>query len=190
MKVLAISGSPRPQGNTQALLEHVLEPLREAGHECELIRIGGRDVRGCTACRKCFEFADNNCHGRDDYLNEIMPKVFEADVLILGSPTYFADVTTEMKAFIDRVGYVAGATNGLKRKIGAAVVVARREGGIRAFDTINHLFTIREMITVGSSYWNDGIAGPKGAIEQDEEGLRVAKTLGENIAWLAEKLEN
>lgn len=190
MKVVAINGSPRRDGNTHDMLEAALQPLVDAGHNCEIIQIGGKDVRGCTACAKCREIKDRTCHGRRDYLNEIMPSVFDADVILLGSPTYFADVTTEMKAFIDRVGYVAGSNGGLlKRKLGAAIVVARRDGAIHAFDTMNHLFTISQMITVGSQYWNDGFGAPKGAVVGDQEAMDIMFTLGHNIAWLAEKLE-
>lgn len=191
MKVVAINGSPRHDGNTHDMLQAALEPLADANHECEIISIGGKDVRGCTACGKCREIKDRACHGRKDYLNEIMPSIWDADVIILGSPTYFADVTTEMKAFIDRVGYVARSNDHLlKRKIGAAVVTMRREGGIHAFDTMNHLFTINQMITVGSSYWNDGVGSPKGSAANDQEAMDIMFTLGHNIAWLLEELEN
>lgn len=190
MKVVAINGSPRRGGNTHDMLEAALSPLVEAGHDCEIIQIGGKDVRGCTGCAKCRETKDNACHGRNDYLNEIMPRVYDADIIILGSPTYFADVTSEMKSFIDRIGYVSGSNGGLlKRKLGAAVVVARRDGAIHAFDTMNHLFTISQMITVGSRYWNDGFGSPKGSAVGDQEAMEIMSTLGENIAWLAEKLE-
>ena len=190
MEVVAINGSPRRDGNTYEMLQAAIKPIADVGHTCEIINIGAKDVRGCTGCGKCREIKDGNCHGRKDYLNEIMPKVFKADVIILGSPTYFADVSAEMKAFIDRIGYVARSNDDLlRRKLGAAVVVARREGGIHAFDTMNHLFTISQMITVGSSYWNDGFGSGKGMVAEDAEAMDVMTTLGHNIAWLAEKLE-
>jgi multimeric flavodoxin WrbA len=190
MNVVAVSGSARRAGNTALLLETVLQPLREAGHECELIEIAGKDIRGCTACGRCREHRDGQCHGRSDFINELMPKLFEADAILLGSPTYFADVSTEMKALIDRVGYVARhQPELLARKPGAAVVAVRRGGAIHALDTLNHFFLISEMILVGSSYWNIGIGREKGEVEEDAEGMRTMKRLGENLAWVLDRIE-
>ena len=108
MKVIAINGSPRKNGNTRLLLEAVLEPLAKAGWETEYVQIGGKAIQGCRACFKCWETKDNRCiFGGKDVFNETFAKVLEADAVILGSPTYFADVSTEMKAFIDRAGFVA-----------------------------------------------------------------------------------
>ncbi len=189
MKVVGVNGSARRQGNTAALIETVFEPLRDAGHECELIELAGKDIRGCTACGVCREKADLRCHGRQDDGNAVIEALFAADAILLGSPTYFADVTAEMKALIDRAGYVArGNGNPLARKPAAAVVAVRRGGAIHAFDTLNHFFLIGEMLVVGSSYWNMGIGGPKGAVSGDEEGLGTMRRLGENLAWVLEKL--
>jgi len=189
MRVVAVNGSARRGGNTAMLIESVFEPLRAAGHECELIELARRDIRGCTACGKCREKADRQCHGRKDDGNEVITKLFEADAIVLGSPTYFADVTPELKAIIDRAGYVArGNGNPLARKPGAAVVAVRRGGAIHAFDTINHFFLIGEMVVVGSSYWNLGIGGPKGAVAEDDEGIATMQRLGENMAWVMARL--
>lgn len=189
MKVVAVNGSARRQGNTAMLIEAAFGPLREAGHDCELIELAGKDVRGCTACGVCREKADRQCHGRRDDGNAVIDALFGADAVLLGSPTYFADVTAEMKALIDRAGYVArGNGNVFARKPGAAVVAVRRGGAIHAFDTINHFFLIGEMIVVGSSYWNVGVGGPKGAVESDEEGMATMRRLGENLAWVLERL--
>jgi multimeric flavodoxin WrbA len=189
MKVVAVNGSARKGGNTAQLIEAVFVPLREAGIECELIELGAKDVRGCTACRKCFETQDGQCHGRKDYLLEVLPKLWEADGIILGSPTYFADVTTEMKALIDRAGYVSMSNGGLlKRKVGSAVVAVRRGGGIHVFDSINHLFQISQMVVVGSTYWNLGYGREKGEVQDDAEGMRNMAHIGTNMAWLLGKL--
>jgi multimeric flavodoxin WrbA len=189
MKVVAVNGSARRGGNTARLIEAVFAPLAEAGIECELIELAAKDVRGCTACRKCFEAKDGTCHGRKDYLLEVLPKLWEAAAIILGSPTYFADITTEMKALIDRAGYVSMANGGLlRRKVGAGVVAVRRGGGIHVFDSINHLFFISQMVVVGSTYWNLGYGREKGEVEQDAEALRNMANLGENIAWMLGKL--
>ena len=115
--------------------------------------------------------------------------MIEADGIILGSPTYFTDVTTEMKALIDRAGFVAMANNSLfKHKVGAAVVAVRRAGSVHVFDTLNHLFLISQMIIPGSNYWNMGIGLAKGEVESDEEGIQTMKVLGENMAWLLKKI--
>jgi multimeric flavodoxin WrbA len=189
MKVVAVSGSARKNGNTARLIEHVFEPLREAGIDCELIQLAGKEVRGCTACMKCREVKDGQCHGRKDFGNEVIDALRDADGIILGSPTYFADVSAEMKAIIDRVGYVSMGNGGFfTRKPGAAVVAVRRGGAIHVFDTINHFFLIGQMFVVGSSYWNVGIGREKGEIENDEEGLRTMRRLGENMAWLLERI--
>lgn len=189
MKVVAVCGSARKNGNTAQLIETVFGPLRDAGIECELVQLAGKDVRGCTACQKCREMKDGQCHGRNDFGNEVIDKLRDADGIILGSPTYFADVSAEMKAIIDRVGYVSMGNGGMHiRKPGAAVVAVRRAGAIHVFDTMNHFFLINQMIVVGSSYWNLGIGREKGEVADDAEGLRTMLKLGENMAWLLGKL--
>ncbi len=189
MKIVAVNGSARKGGNTTILLETVLAPLSDAGHECVLIELAGKDVRGCTACGRCREKADGRCYGRKDFGNEVMAELFSADAIVLGSPTYFADVTAEMKALIDRAGYVGRSKPELlARKPGAAVVAVRRAGAMHVFDTINHFFTISEMIVVGSSYWNIGIGREKGEVEGDAEGMRTMQRLGENLGWVLERL--
>jgi multimeric flavodoxin WrbA len=114
----------------------------------------------------------------------------EADGIILGSPTYFSMMTPELKALIDRAGFV-GIFNGhmFRRKVGAAVVAVRRAGAIPTFDAINHFFLISEMIVPGSSYWNVGVGLKKGDVENDEEGLEIMETLGKNMVWLIKKLK-
>ncbi len=189
MKVVAFNGSPREDGNTSILLGYVLREIEAEGIETELVQIGGRKIAGCTACRECFRNQDRQCSVTDDILNDCFAKMAAADGIIIGSPTYFTDVTSETKALIDRAGYVARANGGLfRRKVGAAVLAVRRQGALHAFDSINHMFLISEMIVPGSTYWNVGIGGDKGAVEQDEEGIRTMQTLGRNMAWLIKRL--
>ncbi|MHB8741119.1 MAG: flavodoxin family protein, partial [Coriobacteriia bacterium] len=158
MKVVAFSGSARKGGNTARMLQRVLGVLEAEGIETELIELAGQKAQGCTVCLKCREKADRRCHGRKDAINECIVKAGEADGIIIGSPVYFADITPEAKALIDRLGYVAGANPGmLERKVGAAVVAERRAGAVHAFDSIMHLFMIRQMVVPGSRYWNLGI---------------------------------
>lgn len=185
MKVLAINGSPRRDGNTSILIQHALEPLQSAGIETEVYQLGGQLLHGCTACMQCRTRQDRRCAITSDKMNEAIAKVIEADGIIIASPTYFADVTTETKALMDRTGYVSLSNGGLlRRKVGAAIVAVRRGGEIHAFDTINHFFLINQMIVPGSCYWNMGFGREKGEVLKDEEGLRTMKVLGENMAWL------
>ena len=185
MKVLAINGSPRKGGNTELMIKEAFKALEAGGVETELIHLGGKEVNGCTACGKCRTEKDGRCHISNDLINHCIEKMVEADGIILGSPVYFADITTELKALMDVSGYaLRGAGNPLRRKVGAGVVVARRAGGMTAFDSINRFFLIGEMIIPGSSYWNVGYGKEKGDVLNDEEGLKTMRTLGENMAWL------
>lgn len=189
MKVVAFNGSARKDGNTAILTNRAFGALQEQNIETELVQLAGQTIRGCTACGKCFENKDKQCVFTDDPVNEYIAKMDEADGIILASPTYFADISAELKALIDRAGFVSRANgNMFRRKVGAAIVAVRRAGAIHAFDTINHFFLIGEMIVPGSSYWNIGFGLNKGDAESDEEGLQTMQTLGENIAWLLKKI--
>lgn len=188
MKVVAFNGSGRKDGNTATLIRHVLRTLEEEGIETELIQMAGEPMHGCKACRTCYETKNERCIIEDDNVNDYVQKMKAADGIILGSPTYFSMMTSEMKALIDRTGYVARANNHLfKRKIGAAVVAVRRAGGMPTFDAINHFFLISQMIVPGSTYWNLGFGNKKGEVEKDDEGLKTMETLGKNMAWLIMK---
>jgi multimeric flavodoxin WrbA len=188
MKVVAFNGSARKNGNTAILIREVFAELQNESIETEMIQLAGKTIRGCTACRKCFENKDKRCSIDDDFANECIEKMLDADGIILASPTYFADVTAEMKALIERAGYVARANpDMLKRKAGAAVVAIRRAGSIHTFDTLNHFFLISQMIVPGSSYWNIGIGRAIGDVEQDVEGIETMRTLGRNMSWLLKK---
>lgn len=189
MKVVAFNGSPKRDGNTVRLLRYALAELEDAGIETELVQVGGKPLRGCIACMKCFERRNGRCANETDEMNGFIEAMTGADGILIGSPTYYADITSETKALIDRAGFVAGANGGLfRRKLGAAVVVNRRAGAIHAFDSINHLFLISEMIVVGSSYWNIGIGLAPGDVDADAEGVRIMQTLGRNMAWTLQRL--
>jgi len=189
MKVIAFNGSPRKDGNTSILIGYVLEELKKAGINTELIDLAGKKLHGCIACYGCARNQDRQCAVKDDDLNGCIEKILEADGIILGSPTYFTDVSTEIKALIDRAGLVS-KVNGdmLKRKVGAAVVAVRRAGCLHTFGTINNFFLINQMIVPGSNYWNMGIGRDKGEVEKDQEGIMTMKVLGQNMAWLLERL--
>ena len=190
MKVVAFNGSARKNGNTAILLKRVLKALEAEGIETELIQLAGQQIRGCTACRTCFETKNHRCAITDDKVNAYIQKMTRADGIILGSPTYFGMMSPEMKALIDRAGFVCRATpDALKYKVGAAVAVARRAGAMTTFDAINHFFLINQMIVPGSSYWNIGIGHKKGEVEKDEEAMKTMDDLGRNMAWLIKKIK-
>lgn len=189
MKIVGFNGSARKDGNTAILIRYAFEALEKEGFETELVQFQGKKIRGCIACFKCFENKDQRCAVKNDVLNDCIEKMGAADGIIIGSPTYFADVSTETKALIDRAGMVARANDHMfKRKIGAAIVAVRRAGSIHAFDSINHFFLIGQMIVPGSSYWNIGIGQNAGDVEKDEEGIGIMRDLGANMAWLIKKI--
>jgi len=158
MKVVAFNGSARKKGNTRILIDTVLDILKKEDIEAELVNLAGEKISGCTACMQCFEKRDQNCSGIDDFINDCIAKMIQADGIILASPTYFANVSTEMKALIDRAGLVAFANPGLLRhKVGAAITVAQRTGASQAFMAMNTFFACFEMFIVGSNYPNMAI---------------------------------
>ncbi len=190
MKVIAFNGSARKDGNTALLVTYVFDELKAEGIETELVQLAGKPIQGCKACYTCFEKKDQRCIQKNDFVNECIEKMIEADGIILASPTYFADISSELKALIDRAGMVAKANDDLfKRKIGAAIVAVRRAGSIHAFDSINHFFFISQMIVPGSNYWNMGFGRDKGEVQKDEEGVQIMKTLGKNMAWLLKRIQ-
>lgn len=189
MKVVAFNGSARKDGNTAALLKHVLAELETEGINTELVQLGGRQLQGCIACFKCFKNRDKHCSVDNDMLNECIDMMLQADGIIMGSPTYFANVSTNIKSLIDRAGLVAKANSDMfARKTGAAVVAVRRAGAIHVFNSINHFYFINQMVVPGSSYWNIGQGLNPGDVEKDDEGIKTMSDLGRNMAWLMKKL--
>jgi len=190
MNVVAFNGSPRIKGNTTILLNTVLDELKNEGITTELVSLAGKNLPGCCACLKCFETKDGRCAVTGDILNDCLDKMRAADGIILGSPTYFSDVTAGMKALIERAGMTARANPEiLRRKVGAGVVAVRRAGAMHAFTSLNLFFLIGEMIVVGSSYWNIGIGREAGEVEKDAEAIQTMKTLGRNMAWLVKRIQ-
>lgn len=189
MYALAVNGSPRKEGNTELLLREVLTELKDAGWKTELVKVGGTSIRGCIACQKCFENKNNECSVKKDKFNDVFSKMLKADALILGSPTYFAAVSADLKALIERAGYVAYANNhAFSGKIGAAVVAVRRGGATHVYDTINHMFQMSRMIIPGSTYWNMGFGLGKGEVLKDDEGLANMRHLAKCIDWLGKAI--
>ena len=190
MKCVAINGSTRKQGNTALLIEMVFEVLRSQGIDCELLQIGNQTIQGCTGCGTCRKQKNNQCVITDDSVNDYVKRLADSDAILLGSPTYFADVTANMKALIERLGRVAAANDSLfSHKIGASIVAVKRAGGIHAFNTLNNFFLVSNMVVVGSCYWNVGFGGAIGEVQQDRTAQTTMETLGKNIAWLMKKLD-
>ncbi len=187
MKVVAFNGSPRQGGNTEQMIEKVFEVLRARDIECERIDIARKPLRGCMACYGCFSNGER-CVQEDD-LNEWFAKACAADAMLVGSPTYFANVSAETKAFLDRVGLLARVTGALNRKPYAAIVAVRRGGAVPTFDAILRMAQINQMIAVGSTYWNYAFGREIGEIQADDEGMENMQNLGENLAWLLAKIK-
>jgi Multimeric flavodoxin WrbA len=191
MKVVAFNGSPRVNGNTAQSLKIVLAELEKEGIETEVVQLGGRKVFGCLACGKCGENKDNRCARKDDEMNTFIEKIEGADGIIIGSPTYFSNVSSEVKALIDRCGYVAKANGGdlLRGKVGTSVVSVRRAGSTFAYSAINFFFGIAEMIICSSSYWNMTLSCNPGDVQNDAEGIQTFQVLGKNMEKLLKQVK-
>ena len=189
MKVIGFNGSARKDGNTSILIRKVFDELEAEGIETRLVNLGPQSVSGCLACMKCFEKKDGHCAQDKDALNEWLDDMAAADGIILGTPVYFANISGQIKCFMDRAWMVARANGSLfRRKVGAAVVAARRAGAVTTFHALNAYFTISEMIVVGSAYWNMAYGREKGESLQDAEGMQIMATLGKNMAWLLKSM--
>ena len=182
-KVVAFNGSPRKDGNTSILIRRILDELENEGIETELVQVGGQMIRGCTDCRRCFENRDRRCVFDDDIVNDCIGKMVDADGIILASPVYFLDVTSEMKALIDRAGVVARANDGpFRRKAAIAAAAVRRSGANHTVDTMLHFMLYSGMMVTGAPVI--GIGRDIGDVRKDEEGMARAKEAGKNMAWL------
>jgi len=191
MKVVALNGSARKDGNTAILLNLVLDELKAEGIETELIQMAGRAPQGCLACYKCFKNKDKRCSVDKDIVNRVIEKMLAADGILLGSPTYFSDVSAGMRAFIERCGFVGRANDYMfKRKVGAAVVAVRRAGAVPAFNSMNLFLHYMQTVMPGASYWSLGIGRDPGEVLTDKEGVQTMKDLGQNMAWLLKKLRD
>lgn len=184
MKVLIINGSPTVNGNTSIALSEMEKVFAKNGIETEIIQIGNKVIRGCIACRQCFE--KGKCVF-DDIVNEIAPKFEACDGLVVGSPVYYASANATLVAFLDRLFYSTKFDKTMK--VGASVVVARRGGLSATFDELNKFFTISGMPIASSQYWNSVHGGKPGEALEDAEGLQTMRTLAENMTFLMRSIE-
>lgn len=179
MKVILINGSPNQHGCTYTALKEVAQALAASGIDSEIIHIGSAVIRGCIGCRYC---AKNGKCVHDDLVNELAPKLIEADGLVFGSPVYYAGISGQLKSFMDRLFFTYGRK--LAYKPAAAVVSARRGGCVSTFDDINRYFAGCCMPIVPSQYWNIVHGYCAEDVIKDEEGLQTMRTLGANMAWM------
>lgn len=180
MKVLLINGSPRKEGNTNVALSEAAHQLEKNGIEAEIFWIGVKPVRGCIACNKCKENADNKCVFNDDITNEVIAKMADCDAIIIGAPVYWGQPAAQAQALQQRMLYAGGAM--FRGKPAAVVTVCRRGGASAAFQTLQMPFQMCNMPIVTSQYWNIAYGRSEGEAAQDVEGLQTMRTLANNMA--------
>ena len=185
-KLIGINGSSRKDGNTAIIIGKVFEELNKEGIETELIQLADYEIQPCRGCFACK--GRGNCVFAKDGFAKIFRCMVEAHGIILGSPVYSADVSAKMKAFLERGGVVVATNPGLLRhKVGASVAAVRRAGGMTTVDTMNHFMLNKEMIVVGSTYWNMVYGKDIEDVLSDDEGMANMRNLGENMAWLIKR---
>lgn len=190
MKVVAFNGSPRKEGNTYNAIKIVTSELEKEGILTEIIHVGNQPLSGCMACGSCGKNQDERCVLPEEAFNEWVQKAKEADGIILGSPVHYSSIAANMKSFLDRLFYVAGANKGLLRhKVGASVAAVRRSGGVATFHQLNTYLNYAEMFIPSSNYWNVIHGAAPGEALQDEEGVQIMRVLGKNMAYLLKLLE-
>jgi multimeric flavodoxin WrbA len=186
MKVLLISGSPKPNGNTAQLLQECVKVIQEAGVEAEIVSLAGKKIEACIACLKCSKTGE--C-GLDDGLNEIIGKIKQAEGLIVGTPVYFGTARGDVMCALQRIGYVSRNNgNFLIGKVGGPIAVARRGGQTLTLQEMLMFFLINDMIVPGSTYWNMVFGRMPGEALNDEEGLATIRHFAANVANLVKKL--
>lgn len=185
MKALLVNGSPHPNGCTFTALTELRNTLESEGIEVELIHVGNKDIRGCIACRKC---ASTGKCVFDDIVNEVAPKLAEADAFVIGAPVYFSSPAGGAISFMDSLFFSTLHTD-KTMKVGAAVVTCRRGGNTASFDVLNKYFTMTGMPVVSSQYWNMVYGGSADEVRQDAEGLQTMRTLGRNMAFMMKSIQ-
>lgn len=186
MKVLAINGSPNKEGCTYTAIRIMADELEKQGIEVEIVHVGNKVIRGCTACNACSRMEESKCIF-DDIVNECIEKTKEVDGIIIGSPVHYSGIAGSMKSFLDRFFY-AGAH--LQYKVGAAVASLRRSGGVDTFHQLNNYLNLANVVITPSHYWNVIHGSNAQEVMKDEEGVQIMKTLGQKMAWLMKSIDN
>ncbi len=185
-KIVIINGSIHNDGNTSIMIHRLIESLNVT-YEKEIINLSQYSINSCRACWGCG--GKKNCIYNDDHFQNIFEKLKQADVIILATPVYSANMSGRMQMFLERCAVVCDMNEGiLQHKIGASLSVARRTGALHAIDSMNHFFLNHEMFVVGSSYWTVGYGRVPGDIVRDEESIKTIDKLAENINYLLEKI--
>ncbi len=179
MKILGIVCSPRLHGNTEIMVQEALTKAQGEGAEIELITLAGKTLSPCDGCRSCHK--TGKCHVKDD-MQDIYPKLLEADGIIFGTPVYFWNVSAQAKALIDRT-YVFSPRRKLRNKVAGVVVTTERSGSTNAVAVFNSFFTIQKMLMVGRAIGFSGEEGysDKEAVKKDKQGMAQAAALGEAV---------
>lgn len=182
MKVIAINGSPRKNGNTSQALKVMADELKEQGIEVEIIQIGHLNIHGCIGCGYCRTSEENQCVFKDDIVNDVAKKMREADGFILASPTYYAGIAGTMKAFLDRVFYTSSKC--FKYKVATSISVVRRAGGVDVVHQLNNYLNLAQTVMPPSQYWTIAYGLAKGEVIQDQEGIQTIRKNAKSMAWL------
>lgn len=188
MKIVAINGSPRKNGNTALCLETVRREVEAAGVEFQVFQPGA-NVRPCLACYHCLDNGTLRCVQTDDMVNDIIAACIEADGILLASPVYHGGISGNMKCVLDRLMLAAGCgVNQLHHKVGGALCTLRRSGGMETYQQLLGTMDAMEMIVVTADYWGAVHGAEKGEAARDTEGMDVAAQLGRNMAWMVKVL--
>lgn len=176
MYAIGICGSPRANGNTGFLLKYTVDAV-----ECDerkIISIGDKEIQPCDGCNKCL--IENRCV-KEDWMQEIYPELRKADIIIIGTPTYFGGVTAKLKALMDRT-YLLYNNLELKNKIGAAVVVMEGEAGDLVVSSLATFFAQHQMIFAGGVV---GVGSREKEVKRNLSAVRNAIALGKRASELA-----
>ena len=188
MKIVAINGSPRKNGNTALLLDAVRQEVEAAGVEFQAFQ-PGPNVHPCMACYNCLDTGSLRCVRNDDGVNDIIAACIEADGILLASPVYHAGMSGSMKCVVDRLMLAAGCgVNQLHHKVGGALCTLRRSGGMETYQQLLGTMDAMEMIVVTADYWGAVHGAEPGEVMGDTEGVDVAAQLGRNMAWMVKVL--
>lgn len=184
MKVVAVNGSPRKNGNTHDLLEAAAEELRSRGIEVEHVSLAEHEVKPCTGCERCYKKAWD-CPVEDDGI-PVLRKMASADGLLVASPVYFGGVTAQLKALIDRSVMVYTNTEFKDKVAGGLTVGGGKHGGqelavwqIATFCVTHDMIYVNPEGGVGGAM---ATGNDRGEVASDKDGLESATRLGKRMA--------
>ncbi len=189
MKVMAIVGSPRKKGNTAFLVKEAMKIIASEGIETEVIHLSGKKIDPCNGCLRCKK--TKYCVLTGDDFDSVLSEMKKADGIILASPVYFGSATSQLTSLLHRAAYVQRQTGAyFSGKVGGPIVVARRAGHNFTLAQLLLWYFINDMIVIGSSYWNIGVAGSAGKkdMQKDSEGIETIRHFAKSMARVMKKL--